>query len=83
MPQEPGHYFYHLTFEKRIDLEQMLGYNFSLAFCSRELEVSPSTIAREIKRNRVDEGHRRSFNRDHTGLCLQCLQYIYVPPSLA
>ena len=38
----------HLSLQERIIIERMIGQGFSFATIARQLERSPSTIAREI-----------------------------------
>lgn len=55
----------HITKKERNCIEQMLRMNHSLNQIAKELKRSPSTIAREIKRNRTQTSKRNSFNKKH------------------
>ena len=43
----------HLTIEDRILIEYSLDQNYSLKLISKKLEKDPTTISKEIKRNRL------------------------------
>ena len=50
----------HLTFDERCDIQRLLNANDSMSEIARELGRSVSSITREIKRNRCDDGYRRT-----------------------
>ncbi|MDW2852621.1 helix-turn-helix domain-containing protein [Mesomycoplasma ovipneumoniae] len=43
--------FKHFSFEDLVKIEFLLQQNKSIRFIARQLNVSPSTVSREIKRN--------------------------------
>lgn len=59
MPTDKGK---HLTYADRCDLEPGLREGLSLSDIARSIQVSVSTVTREILRNRTDEGYRSTFN---------------------
>lgn len=59
MPERSDAYI-HLTVGERGTIEALLNANASLSEIARQLSRSVSTIAREIKRNRRDDGQRKS-----------------------
>gem|GEM_PF-4985401 len=59
-----------MNFDNRIQLHKLLSSNATLSRCAADLGYSPSTIAREIKRNRIDKSVKRNFNKRHTHLCI-------------
>lgn len=67
-----------LTKQERKNIEQMLKTGNSLYQMSKALERSPSTIAREIKRNRTQTSKRNAFNKKfadnncvHASICMK------------
>jgi IS30 family transposase len=56
----------HLDFEKRSLIEKYLNQGMGLAWISKELGLQLSTLTREVKRNRRDDGYRGKFKKsDH------------------
>jgi IS30 family transposase len=58
MPENQG--YCRLTFDERFGIQELLGANSSMSEIARRLDRSVSSITREIKRNRRDDGYRRS-----------------------
>ncbi|WP_337899574.1 helix-turn-helix domain-containing protein, partial [Mesomycoplasma ovipneumoniae] len=48
--------FKHFSFEDLVKIEFLLQQNKSIRFIARQLNVSPSTVSREIKRNLNEYG---------------------------
>lgn len=48
----------HLTEENRVQIYSLRKANWSIRKIAKDLEVSPSTISRELKRNQGDRGYR-------------------------
>jgi len=46
-----------LGFKTRCDIEKYLNLGMSLSFIAKEINVPLSTVTREVKRNRRDDGH--------------------------
>ena len=73
-----------LDFYARLDIQTMLTEDAELAKIARELEVSPSTISREILRNRIGDASLTYAGRadvcaikgdcTHRGLCGTCTE---------
>lgn len=57
MPENPCHYR-HLTFDERCEMERMLCAGDSVSQIARSLGRSVSSITRDIRRNRRDDGYR-------------------------
>lgn len=55
----------HLNFDKRCAIEKHLNAGMSLSFIAAELKVPLSTITREVKRNRRDDGHTKLTKVNH------------------
>lgn len=49
----------HLDFDKRCTIEKHLNAGMPLSFIAAELKIALSTITREVKRNRRDDGHTK------------------------
>ena len=50
----------HLTFDQRCEIQRLLNANATMSEIARTLSLSVSSITREIRRNRRDDGYRRS-----------------------
>jgi IS30 family transposase len=50
--------YQHLTQEERYQIAILFGAGFSRAHIARELQRHPSTILRELRRNRAATGYR-------------------------
>lgn len=59
MPTDKGK---HVTYTDRCDIELGLRDGMRLSDIARCIGVAPSTVTREITRNRTDTGYRTSFN---------------------
>lgn len=59
MPEKSQGYR-HFTFDERCEIQMLLNANASMSEIARELGRSVSSITREIKRNRRDDGYRAS-----------------------
>jgi IS30 family transposase len=57
MPEHSGGYR-HLTYDDRCEVERMLGAGESVSSIARRLGRSVSSVTREIRRNRRDDGYR-------------------------
>lgn len=57
MPETPGGYR-HLTYDDRLEIQRMLGLSESVTAIAASLGKSVSSITREIRRNRRDDGYR-------------------------
>jgi IS30 family transposase len=55
----------HLDFDKRCSIEKHLNAGMTLSFIATELGIPLSTVAREVKRNRRDDGHIRLSRVSH------------------
>lgn len=55
----------HLDFEKRSSIEKHLNAGMPLGFIARELSLPLSTVTREVKRNRRDDGHTKHSRTQH------------------
>ena len=62
MPEKSGSYS-HLTFDDRCEIQGLLNANATMSEIARKLGKSVSSITREIKRNRRDDGCRASLTR--------------------
>ena len=49
----------HLDFEKRCLIEKYLNHGMTLSWIAKDLDIPLSTISREIKRNRRDDGYTK------------------------
>lgn len=54
-------YYHHLTFADRVHIQAGLECSTPLASIARHIGCSPSSIGREILRNRTDAGRRHAF----------------------
>lgn len=72
-----------LTFDDRCEIEEMLKEGSSFRAIARKLDVSPTTISNEVKRNRTFAKPKNPYGRDRpmcahygecsvTGLCRRC-----------
>lgn len=59
MPENPRSYR-RLAFEDRCEIQKLLNANATMSEIARKLGVSVSSVTREIKRNRRDDGYRSS-----------------------
>ena len=59
MPESKRNYC-HFTFDERCGIQELLNSNATMSENARELSRSVSSITREIKRNRRDDGYRVS-----------------------
>jgi IS30 family transposase len=63
MPGENS--FKHLDFEKRIEIEKYLNHNMTLSWIAKEMGLTLSTLSREVKRNRRDDGFTKHTKTTH------------------
>lgn len=68
MPESNSAY-HRLTFDDRCEIQRLLSSNASMSGIARKLSVSVSSVTREIKRNRRDDGYRVSPTSTMTRLC--------------
>jgi len=54
-----------LDFQKRCDIEKYLNQGMSLSWIAKETGIPLSTVSREIKRNRRDDGHLKIEKTTH------------------
>jgi IS30 family transposase len=81
-PKEPA--YTRLSFHDRLDIQAMLSSGESFTAIARTLEVSPSTVSREVFRNRISDSSVNwagrpnvcQIKRDcsHKGLCGRCTE---------
>lgn len=57
MPESKGSYR-HFTFDDRYEIQRFLNSNATMSEIARSLDASVSSVTREIKRNRRDDGYR-------------------------
>jgi len=55
---ENHHPYHHFTFDERCDVQQLLNAGQSVSRVARSLGRSVSSVTREIRRNRRDDGYR-------------------------
>ena len=55
----------HIDFEKRCQIEKFLNHGMTLSWIAKETGIPLSTISREVKRNRRDDGHTRRRKTYH------------------
>jgi len=60
---ESNHGYRHFTFDDRCGIQRLLNANASMSEIARDLGRSVSSVTREIKRNRRDDGYRASPTR--------------------
>lgn len=70
MPED-DHDYARLTFDERCEIQALLNANASMSEIARELGRSVSSITREIKRNRRDDGYRST----PTSIVRLCVHY--------
>ncbi len=63
MPGEKN--YSHLDFEKRCLIEKYLNQSMGLSFIAKETHLSLSTVSREVKRNRRDDGYTKHKKTTH------------------
>lgn len=62
----PGaHSFKHLDFEKRSEIEKYLNHGMTLSWIAKEMRITLSTLSREVKRNRRDDGFTKHNKTTH------------------
>lgn len=68
MPEKDRSYR-RFTFDDRYEIQKLLNANATMSEIASKLGVSVSSITREIKRNRRDDGYRVSLTSSMTRLC--------------
>jgi IS30 family transposase len=68
MPESDSNY-HRLTFDDRCEIQRLLSSNATMSEIARRLSVSVSSVTREIRRNRRDDGYRVSPTSTMTRLC--------------
>jgi IS30 family transposase len=63
MSEEVG--YSHLDFEKRCIIEKYLNAGMNMSWIARQLGLPVSTVSREVKRNRRDDGHTKHKKTTH------------------
>lgn len=59
-------HYTHITFEMRVFIENYVTERRSLAFIARKLDIDPTSISRELKRNRRYDGYNHSLTSRNT-----------------
>ena len=57
--------YVHLDFEKRCQIEKFLNHGMALSWIAKETGIPLSTISREVKRNRRDDGYTKARKVNH------------------
>jgi len=60
----------HLSEKERQKIEFLLNNNYSIRNIAKELERSPSTISREINRNKINIVNNSSINRNNNSISI-------------